>query len=193
MCRSEVSEALLAAIDYANELQPEHDNRDPYFWSHSARYAARKALAKASDRNADWRLVAGVPNSGIHLCLNDLHVVRVLRSVWNTTPSPGRNKARRDAWQQHRQLQFSFKDGNREFPPTDLILDWTTDDLDNLVMHLGMPQGVWEHGSNPILAWRVPLPSADSLEELSFEGGEDTDVPVSLRIDEAEMEAAEAV
>ena len=190
---SDVVEALHAGIDRANDIQPERRNRDPWFWSHSARFAALKALEERSKGAYGWELVEDVPNSGIHIGLSGLHVVRVLRSVWKTTPSPGRNNARRDAWKQHRQLRFSFEEGNSGYQPADLILDWTTDDSDQLMMHLGMPLGAWEHGSDPKLAWRIPLASADSLHDLSFEGWDDEDVRVSLRTGEAEMEATEAV
>ena len=56
-------------------------------------------------------------------------------------------------------------------------------------MHLGMPLGVWKHGSNPILEWRVPLPSADELDDLAFADTDETDVPVLLHVDEAEWRA----
>lgn len=194
-CLSEVREALHFGIDYANEAQPDPVTRDPWFWSHSARYATRNRLQTMAAGADGWSLVASVPNSGIHLRIGELHVVRVLRSVSGTTPSPGRNRTRRQAWQQCR---LRFPAGNEmgdhrvdsihDLPPLNLVLDWMTND-DALVMHLGLPRDVWGHGSEPVLHWRVPLNSADDLEGLAFSGTEDTYVPVRLRVDDAEMEA----
>ena len=70
-----------------------------------------------------------------------------------------------------------------------LILDWATDEDDELLMHLGMPLGLWEHGRHPILAWRVALPATDRLGELAFAGSDDPEVPVRLRVDNAEWKA----
>ena len=86
-------------------------------------------------------------------------------------------------------MQFLLDGGVDGVPPVDLILDWTTDEEDDLAMHLGMPLEVWDHGSHPILAWRLPLPSADDVAGLAFKGTDDSDVPVRLRIDDAELGA----
>ena len=195
-CLPDIREALHRGIDYANDTQPDPGDRDPWFWSHSARFEARRALERSANGAHDWELIAGVPNCGIHVGLGGLHVVRVLRSLAGTTPAPGGNQSRQQAWQQSR-LQFPIYDDTggphhgaaRGLPPLDLVLDWTTDDNATLVMHLGMPQGVWGLGEDPILAWRVLLPSADSLEGLAFPSSTDADVPVRLRVDEAEQEA----
>ncbi len=183
----EIRQALLGGIDFANDIQPEPENRDRWYWAHSARYRARRALEASSAGAQSWELIAGVPNSGIHVCLGGLHVVRVLRSAEGTTPAPGHTRRRREAWQQFR-LQFPIDDETEGLPPLDLVLDWTTDDTDALTMHLGMPLGVWTHGKPPILEWRVLLPYTDDLEGLAFEGADD-DVPVLLRVDDTEAEA----
>ena len=190
-CLPPLVDALHHGIDFANELQPIRRTRDPWFWSNSARFAARRTLANSpADGTANWELVADVPNSGIHIRINHLHVVRVLRSAGGTTPAPGRSRNRRKAWQQSRQLQLALGVGtNAEFPPTALILDWAIDDSDGLLMHLGMPLGPWDHGQHPILAWRVALPAADSLGALTFAGADDPEVPVRLRVDDTEWKA----
>ncbi|MYA40524.1 MAG: hypothetical protein F4Z31_01860 [Gemmatimonadetes bacterium] len=184
----EIRQALLGGIDFANDIQPEPEDRDRWYWAHSARYQARRALEASSAKAQGWELIAGIPNSGIHVCLGALHVVRVLRSAEGTTPAPGHTRRRREAWQQFR-LQFPIDDETDGLPPLDLVLDWTTDDTDALTMHLGMPLGVWTHGKPPILEWRVLLPSTDDLEGLTFEGAADDDVPVLLRVDDTEAEA----
>lgn len=184
----EIRQALLGGIDFANDIQPEPDGRDRWYWAHSARYRARRALEASSEGAHGWELIAGVPNSGIHICLGGLHVVRVLRSAEGTTPAPGHTRRRREAWQQFR-LQFPVNDETEGLPPLDLVIDWTTDGTDALTMHLGMPLGVWTHGKPPILEWRVPLPSTDDLEGLAFEAAADDDVPVLLRVDDTEAEA----
>ena len=183
----EIRQALLGGIDFANDIQPEPENRDRWYWAHSARYRARRALEASSAGAQGWELIAGVPNSGIHVCLGGLHVVRVLRSAEGTTPAPGHTRRRCEAWQQFR-LQFPIDDETEGLPPLDLVLDWTNDDTDALTMHLGMPLGVWTYGKPPILEWRVLLPSSDDLEGLTFEGADD-DVPVLLRVDDTEEEA----
>ena len=187
-CLPEIRHALLGGIDFANDIQPDASGRDRWYWAHSARYKARRALEASSDGAKGWELIAGVPNSGIHVCLGGLHVVRILRSAEGTTPAPGHTRRRREAWQQFR-LQLPIGDESDGLPPLDLVLDWTADGADVLTMHLGMPLGVWTHGKPPILEWRVLLPSTDDLEALTFAGADDVDVPVLLRVDDTEMEA----
>ena len=188
-CLPLIRSALHDGIDFANDIQPDAPGRDPWYWSHSARFKARNVLEAAAASAQGWAMIEGVPNSGIHLRLGGLHVMRVLRSAAGSTPAPGHSRARRRAWQQGRQLQFAFDDGLDGLPPVDLILDWSTDDADELSLHLGMPLGVWDHGSHPILAWRIPLPSSDELGALAFQGSDESEIPVHLRIDEAELAA----
>ena len=184
----EIRKALLDGIDFASDIQPETDSRDRWYWAHSARYRARRTL-ETSSRDADsWELVSGVPNSGIHILVDGLHKVRVLRSAEGTTPAPGHTRRRRQAWQQIR-LQFPIDGEAGALPPLDLVLDWTTDHTDTLTMHLGMPRGVWNYGNDPILEWRVSLPSADDIDELAFEGADDDFMPAVLRIDDTEAGA----
>ena len=189
VCLSEIREALHTGIDYANDLQPELGDRDPWYWSHGVRFAARRRLEQAQVSPGEWEIIDGVPNSGIHVRLQGIHVVRVLRSVAGTTPAPGRNRVRQEAWQQCRQLQLPLDYPHSGLPPIDLILDWTTNEADDLEMHLGLPQGIWGHGNSPILAWRVPLPSGDTLDNLAFDGADEDDIPIVLRVDDADTEA----
>ena len=103
-------------------------------------------------------------------------------------PAPGHNRRRRAAWSQYHQLQLEL-DHEGGLPPLSLILDWSTEGDDLLVLHLGMPKGVWKFGSDPVLSWRVELPVDDDLASLVFPGTEDGPVDVTLRVDDAEREA----
>ena len=185
-CLADIREALRCGIDFANDLQPDADDRDRWFWSHSARYRARQELEAGG--GTGWEVVSKIPNSGIHVRLDELHVVRVLRSSGGTTPAPGHNRQRRAAWSQYHQLQLEL-DHEGGLPPLNLILDWSTEGDDLLVLHLGMPKGVWKFGSDPVLSWRVELPVDDDLASLVFPGTEDGPVDVTLRVDDAEREA----
>ena len=176
-CLPLVRSGLREGIDYATSLQPDLEERDQYYWSHSARYKARQVLLGNS--GANWRVVGGVPNSGIHLSIDGLTTVRVLRSVGRTTPPPGTNRQRRLAWSQ-RSLPID--------QPDTLILDWFTDAEDSLVMNLGLPKGFWHYRSSPQLAWRVQLPSRDDLTDLTFVPDQEADELVRLRIHETEMD-----
>ena len=188
-CVPHIRDALHTGIDYADDLQPGRHDRDPWFWSHSARYRAKTALRQARQVDGTWELVPDVPNSGIHVRVQQMHVVRVLRSAGDTTPAPGQNLRRRRDWSQHQQLSFPFADAKGELPPLNLILDWTTDADGSLVMHVGMPLGVWPYGKDPMLAWRVPLPAGDELGGLAFAGSDEPIGPVPLRIHDSEQEA----
>ncbi len=182
-----IQKALLDGIDFASDIQPEPENRDRWYWAHSARYRARRVLEASSKDAQGWELVAGVPNSGIHILVDGLHKVRVLRSTEGTTPAPGHTRMRRQAWQQTR-FQFPSKDRAEGLPPLDLVLDWTTDHTDALTIHLGLPKGVWNYGNDPILEWRVPLPSGDDIEDLAFEIVDEA-MPAVLIIDDTETQA----
>jgi hypothetical protein len=179
-------EALRFGSSYADGLQPEVENQ--HFWSHSARFAAWKKLRQVEATN--WKLRDGVPNCGIHLTLNGLHNLRVVRSLGNTVPHPGRNNARRAAWQGiNEQLSFNLKDdGGNPIPYLSLIADWSLDEDREPVIYLSLPIGPWHFGQNPRCHWRVPLRSEGStaLEDMSFPGSDDGDPMVAIDIDPAE-------
>lgn len=179
-CLPAIEPALADGIDFANHLQPDPLGRDQYFWSHSARYRARQVLSGAS--GGDWCVIEDIPNSGIHLSIGGLTVMRVLRSVHGTTPPPGTNRQRRLAWSERR-----FPSRVMEQPDT-LILDWSADDEDSLVIGLGLPAGLWKYWNPPQLAWRVQLPSHDDLAGLSFVPDQQADELVRIRIHETEMD-----
>ena len=184
----DLRDALYEGIAYADDLQPDSSDRDPWYWSNSARWRARRTL-KSRISPDDWELIPDVPNGGIHL-RNGLLIVRVLRSVGGTTPAPGFSRSRRVAWVQGRlAFRLEEEETDDDVPMADLVLDWTYDE-EGLAAHLGMPVGVWEHGEAPVLAWRVPLPIEETdLVDLVFASEDHApDVPVRLRLDKAETD-----
>lgn len=159
------------AIEYANELQPDPDAADPYFWSHSARFHLRNALRDAQADPGVWSLRPEVSNCGVHLLLGGMHVVRVLRSMAGTTPHAGHNPKRRSAWVQ---AQLPLASGG-ELPPLSLILDWHLDG-DEPVVHVGLPYANWNFQGEPKIHWRVPMPGeGEDFSALSFPHADDDD------------------
>jgi len=182
---SPLYEAFREGIAWADSLQPAED-RDPFFWSHSARFRARNRLRDADA--TDWVLVPKVNNFGIHLLVADLHLIRVLRSLEGSTPPPGPNRRRRNAWQQLPAIQGQLALGSDgDLPPLSLVADWQTG-LDEPIIHLGLPQEPFGFRQNARLHWRVPLPSDGlDLASLAFEPGPDPGTaPVTLKVDPAE-------
>ena len=184
-----IYEALRLGIGYADNLQPEVESQ--HFWSHSARFGAWRELRRAT---ADkWSLNDRVPNCGIHLTIGGLHTLRVVRSLGNTVPPPGRNASRRVAWKGiNEQLSFGLQDtGEFVIPPLSLLADWRLDEDREPVVHVSLPIGPWLYGQNPRCHWRVPLPSTNSmsLDELSFQGSDGGDPMVAIEIDPAEWAA----
>jgi hypothetical protein len=171
-----IRNSLRKGVAYADELQPESDTRDPWFWSHSARYSTLRHLAAANSRVGveGWEVRSGVPNCGIHIRLGDLHLARVVRSLSGTTPPPGRNLARQRAWRgvgdpgpQQGQLNLDTDEG---LPPLQLIVDWS-DESGEPVIHVGLPSAPWDYRKAPRLHWRVQLPDEEvDLESLAFPG-----------------------
>jgi len=169
--------SLRKGLAFADELQPDPADREGFFWAHSARYMARKELLKANTQPGveGWAVRGNVPNCGIHLLLDDLHKIRVVRSFGGTTPHPGRNPRRRADWkgiQGAVQDQFVL-DTEAELPPLSLIVDWTDQDGEPVV-HIGLPRGEWGYQKSPSLHWRVRLPEAETdLAGLRFEAADD--------------------
>jgi hypothetical protein len=184
----DLGEALRAGIDYADSLQPDVQGRDPWYWSHSARWKARETLARSE--KSGWALVRDIPNCGIHIRLGHLHLVRVLRSLEGNTPHPGSGVRRQDAWVGV-QGQFPLGDGV-SLPALSLIMDWQ-DAGGEPNLHLGLPVRPWQFLSVPRLHWRVPVfPGGTALDGVIFDPGPDTgsDRLVTLAVDPAEMEQA---
>ena len=173
----DLRDALRKGVAYADELQPNRNDRDPWFWSHSARHMARKQLFSANPQSGveGYEMRGGVPNGGIHLRFHDMHVARVVRSLGGTTPAPGSNPARRRAWNGVEipiQGQLALAD-NVTLPPLSLIIDWQDVDGEPLI-HISLPRGEWAYRKSPRLYWRVPLPDDGvDLNALRFDGSDD--------------------
>jgi hypothetical protein len=180
-------EALRVGTSYADGLQPDIENQ--HFWSHSARFGAWRNLCEVTAES--WSLRESVPNCGIHLTIAGLHSLRVVRSLSNNVPPPGRNRARRAAWTGiNEQLSFELPSGTQgtSAPLLSLLADWNLDEDREPVIFLSLPIQAWNYGNNPRCHWRVPLRSEGSLalEDLAFPGGDDGDPMISINIDPAE-------
>lgn len=175
--------ALRLGIGYADEQQPDPDDRDPWFWSHGARWRARRHLLSVAAKG--WSISSGVPNSGIHLCVDKVHGLRVLRSLGDTVPHPGGNRARRDAW-----IQDTLPPRDGSLRPLSLLADWRVHD-DEPLIYLSLPKRPWTYGSDPELYWRVPVTgdASQDLANLTFDPGLlPGDVMVTVKVDPAESE-----
>lgn len=196
---AEASEALYEAVrygvGYADSLQPDPDIVDSHFWSHSARFLARNHLRNLQGET--WSLRERVSNSGIHLVLGQVHVVRVVKSLSRTIPHPGRNRTRRAAWvgvPQSQQLQFALPmaGGEGPLPPLSLIADWHLDEDREPRIFLSLPKGPWKYRQNPRVHWRVPLAAGGSpaISDLpDFNGGDPGDP--TIWVDPSEWAAGE--
>jgi hypothetical protein len=176
--------ALRLGIGYADEQQPDLDDRDPWFWSHSARWRARGHLRSVVAQG--WRMNPDVPNSGIHLCIDKIHDLRILRSLGDTAPHPGRNRARREAW-----IQDTLPPQDGSLRPLSLLADWRVHD-DEPLIYVSLPKRPWAYGSDPELYWRVPVTgdASQDLANLRFDPGLlPGDVIVTVKVDPAESEA----
>jgi hypothetical protein len=182
-----LTKALSLGIGYADDLQPDLSARDPYYWSHSARFMARRHLTSVAEVAASeaWGLVPGVPNSGIHLNIDSIHNLRVLRSLAGTVPHPGGNRARRAAW-----IQETLPLAAGGLPALSLLADWQVSD-DAPVIFLSLPKRPWSYGSPPELHWRVPITGDTDrdLATLKFDPGLLPGVGVTIKVDPAEERA----
>ena len=187
--------ALEKGIAYANDLQPDPLDRDPWFWSHSARFGALKELLVAghdADLESGWAVRPGTPNCGIHIRVGQLHTIRVVRSLGRTTPPPGRNRRRREAWNGV-PVQGQLRLDRGLLCPLSLIVDWH-DDENEPVIHVGLPKGEWsfENRTSPRLHWRVPMPEDGlDLSGLSFDPG-DADDGSLVEIDPSEWASGDS-
>ena len=191
--------SLRKGIAYADEQQPNVDDRNAWFWAHCARFQTGKSLAAAHPQPMveGWEVIQGVPNFGIHL-RRDLHVARLVRSLGGTTPPAGPNKRRKEAWISVGQcvpqrLPLVSQTNGPPLVPLSLILDWTTDEAREPVVHVGLPVVDWSFHSreNPNLHWRLPLPEAEEdLAALVFgDGADDGDSLVTLDLAPEELGA----
>lgn len=180
-----LAKALRLGIGYADDQQPDPGDRDQWYWSHSARFRARRHLLSITKREG-WGINPKAPNSGIHLRLNDIHKIRVLRSLNETVPHPGRNPARRMTW-----MQGTMPPNDGTLPALSLLIDWRVIDDEPLV-YVSLPKHPWRYKAKPVLYWRVPVTgdTDQDLSNLQFDPGLlPGDQMVSIRVDPAERNA----
>lgn len=159
-------------IEYADGLLAYTNN--PWYWSHSARYAILGYLTNRLVEIERWGLRANVPNCGIHLSLDNAHSVRFVRSLGGQTPPPGQNRRRKAAWTNHPSLPLDV--GPERLPLVNLLMDWQVVN-DEPVIHVSLPRGPWAYGAPMKVNWREPLPrpAVGGISSLSFKGDDGGD------------------
>jgi hypothetical protein len=181
--------ALDAGIEYADSQQPDDEDFNSHYWSHSARFTAHNYLAHCDGKT--WKLVDGIPNFGVHITLNGVHKLRVVKSINNGAPSPGRNKTRQIDWVGYsEQLQFELPfDGNAPLPPLSLLVDWNADQNREPIVHVSLPNGSWKFGERARVHWRELLTSEAniSINDLAFTLTDDGDPTISIETESNEF------
>lgn len=155
---------------------------DPHLWAHLARYEAALTLREedAASQTGEvsqhgWELL--LPHhSGIQF-VKEPFTVKVCKAVGDGPQSPGRNRARRQFFQQFNLSLFGGSDA------ANLILYWRVRAGD-LELGLCKPRGVWRFKGHPKLEWQK-LVIIDPLAGLTFPvADEDVDV---FRLDDTEL------
>jgi len=181
----DLTAALVKGTAFADGLQPDREVRDPWYWSHSARWRARRYLALVTKNG--WGLAEKAANSAIHLHFDGIHSARVLKSMNGTTPHAGPNNARQRAWNFPDQLRI----GNGQIPwPIRLIFDWRPTE-DGPIVHVGLTKGAGDYLNGAELHWRVAVTGdADTdLTGLAFDPSDPSaPVAVTLKIDHDELD-----
>jgi hypothetical protein len=171
---------------YADDLQPAKDKRDPWFWSHAARFRARQLLAEATKDG--WDIVRSAPNSGIHLTFKGFQPARVLKSLNGNAPHAGPNGARQLAWTfDDEALDLRSISGLTAVP---LLFDWHISE-NGPVVHAGIPKRPGSFRSGAELYWRIPITgdADEDLNNLSYDPTDPMpDAGVILKVDPAEFE-----
>ncbi len=157
---------------------------DAHLWAHLVRYEAalslRSDLATIDQEDREWNL--RLPHhSGIEILMDPFRV-KVCKAVGDAPQSPGRNRARKQFFQQLGLSLFAAHAG------ANLILYWR---VTNGELELGLckPKGLWRFKDQPKLEWRRPV-HVDPLAGLTFPSA-DEDVEV-FRLDETEIGEEEA-
>lgn len=178
-------DSLHHGIDYANDLQPKDGAVEQWFWAHSARFATRRELLA---QGAPISRTA--PNAAIQFTFDGIHHARLVRSLWDDTPHPGRNRRRQAAWVGIGiQGQFAFPSAKGTLPPLSLLFDWQ-ERGDEPVVHCSLPVGSWRFMQRARLHWRVPLLGGSALANLRFDAPDDGGEP-QIVIDAADVEIAQ--
>jgi hypothetical protein len=157
--------------------------RCPHTWATLVRYRARNHLIERRDSEAAWTLKK-LRNSGFAISLPPF-AMRTLKSQKAGPPSPGRNLARQDYWQQVSQDSL-FSDTDFDAgQAANLILDWTIGADRGVEVALSKPLGVWKYQGQPNIEWRRPV-SFDASDNPVFRPAAQ-DVAVERRFDIDEL------
>lgn len=161
----------------ADEYFAADDRRthDPHLWAHLARYEAILGLkSEPAEPERQWTL--WFPHhSGIQFEMEPF-TVKVCKAMGDGPQSPGRNRARREFFQQ---FNLSLFGGAHA---ANLILYWRVRKGD-LELGLCKPKGLWRFKGQPKLEWQM-LITLDPLAGLKFHGSEENDE--EFRLDEGE-------
>lgn len=176
---SVVYEAIEHGAEYADDLLDYSD--DPWYWSHSARFAIRNQLRPALAEAERWAMQPRVPNSGVHLLIDNVHTVRLVKSLDQNVPHPGRNLQRRIAWSNG---ELELTHGSDALPIMSLIMDWHMSSGEP-ALYVSLPKGPWNYGKATDVHWRHQLArSGASIDTLRFQGDDGGD-PLIIDIGEA--------
>lgn len=148
---------------------------DPHLHAHLVRYGAVLSL-KLEPESPDWTLRLR-HHSGIEV-VKEPFKFKVCKAIGDGPQAPGRNKARRQFFQQLNLSLFSGASG------ANLILYWRVMNGD-LDLGLCKPKGLWPFKGQPQLEWQQPI-NLDPLEGLVFPSMDDEDVAV-FRLDESDL------
>lgn len=196
---AEPAKELLVGLDDGvsfADLTMDRQPHDPYIWAILVRYRACNVIApKAKKRAWSFRQLA---NCGLEF-QHGPYRVRVLRSLDDNPPHPGRSTARQRFYKQDDQYQMSIFDLIDTMPDgtetndasigANLIIDWTIGENREILMALSKTEGVWPYKGEPTIEWRKPI-KFDDNNTPGFEGTDDTDIETP-RWDENEFDKEE--
>ena len=158
---------------FADDARRAHD---PHLWAHLARYEAVLSLKDEPGRD-NWGM-RWPHHSGIEFEVAPF-TVKVCKAMGDGPQSPGRNRVRRQFFQQ---FSLSLFGGEHS---ANLLLFWRVIGND-LQLGLCKPKGLWKFRGQPKLEWQCPI-TYDPLAGLTFQMG-DEDIPIFM----ADTEADEA-
>jgi len=172
-------EAIWKAFDRgragADEFFAADDRRmmDPHLWAHLARYEAVLSLKEEpKSESYDW---AFPHHSGIKLIAEPYRVL-VCKAAGDDPQSPGRNRSRKEFFQQ---LSMTLFGGPRT---ANLVLWWRVR-KGALELALCKPKGLWRFRESAKLEWQVPI-EYDPLAGLTFRTPPDEELTVRLEREE---------
>lgn len=145
---------------------------EPHLRAHLIRVGALMHLRDHPGEH--WSIGRRLPLSGVEVT-RDPFTMRVLCSQRGNPPSPGRSLARQRYW-----CQLSlFSDTEPITVGANLILDWSLDEDQRLVLALSKPVGVWPYEGKPRLEWRRAI-TEEAGRGLRFAPADDNDIDFDL-------------